>query len=188
MDFDVREVKIILDTYDDIFSDFDPRPYSQRELSDDFVKEIQRRYLETPAGKIVVHFDMPAGTRDPKTDALVKRRIRDYFEVERKREEKLVREMQNKGVKYVVLGSIALVGATLPLLEWPNDVWVNTLSAIVTPMAWYLSFTGTSMFLDDWRSTHANVKLYSRFEKANYVFADELITDPKVFMPLPQQV
>ena len=27
------EISILLDTYDDIFSDFDPRPYSQRALS-----------------------------------------------------------------------------------------------------------------------------------------------------------
>ena len=31
-----------LDDFDDIFSDFDPRPYSARELSDDFLDEVRK--------------------------------------------------------------------------------------------------------------------------------------------------
>jgi len=29
----LSEISLIIDTYDDIFSDFDPRPYSQRALA-----------------------------------------------------------------------------------------------------------------------------------------------------------
>ena len=35
----VGAVSLWLDTYEDIFSDFDPRPYGQRALSEDFVAE-----------------------------------------------------------------------------------------------------------------------------------------------------
>ena len=34
---DKAQVSLVLDTYDDIFSDFDPRPYDQRALSGDFL-------------------------------------------------------------------------------------------------------------------------------------------------------
>src|ERR1035438_1154396 len=37
-----HEVSIWLDSYDDIFSDFDPRPYSERSLSDDFITEAKK--------------------------------------------------------------------------------------------------------------------------------------------------
>ena len=33
------EISLLLDSYDDIFSDFDPRPYNQRALSQDFLAE-----------------------------------------------------------------------------------------------------------------------------------------------------
>ena len=36
---EMSEISLILDTYDDMFSSFDPRPYSQRALSEDFLSE-----------------------------------------------------------------------------------------------------------------------------------------------------
>jgi hypothetical protein len=173
MEFDsLREIRISLDTYDDIFSDFDPRPYSQRELSEDFLKEIQQRYLETPQGRIEVHFDLPAGKRDTRLDATAKKRIREHFEIERKREEAKILHTKWKGVKYVAFGSLALVAATLPLLEWPDSILVNIASTVLTPVAWFFSFTGASIYVDDWKESRDRANFCLRFEKANYVFVE----------------
>ena len=38
----LRDISIWLETYDDIFSDFDPKAYSERVLSDDFLVEIRK--------------------------------------------------------------------------------------------------------------------------------------------------
>ena len=35
-------ISLILESYTDIFSDFDPRPYDQRTLSDDFLLECKK--------------------------------------------------------------------------------------------------------------------------------------------------
>ena len=64
----MSEISLWLDTYDDIFSDFDPRPYSQREMSEDFLKEISRRYLEGKHGRFEVHFTIPSSERDLKAE------------------------------------------------------------------------------------------------------------------------
>src|SRR5690349_704077 len=42
------ELSIWLDTYDDIFSDFDPRPLNERALSDDFLSEARKMARDTP--------------------------------------------------------------------------------------------------------------------------------------------
>lgn len=39
---DKAEISLVLDTYDDIFSDFDPRPYGERALSSDFLDEAKK--------------------------------------------------------------------------------------------------------------------------------------------------
>jgi hypothetical protein len=75
----LREITIQLDVYDDIFSDFDPRPYQERELSEDFLKEIQRRYLEDNRGRFEIHFTIPSSERDTKEEALIKKRLREHF-------------------------------------------------------------------------------------------------------------
>ena len=55
-----------LDTYDDIFSDFDPRPHARRELSEDLIKELSRRYRENPKGDLELRFYIPAHAREPR--------------------------------------------------------------------------------------------------------------------------
>ena len=41
---ELAEISILLDSYDDIFSDFDPSPYSERTLSDDYFNINDRRF------------------------------------------------------------------------------------------------------------------------------------------------
>ena len=72
----LREITIQLDTYDDIFSDFDPRPYSSRALSEDFIKEIKRHYMEDKRGRFEVHFTIPASERNIGDEGLIKKRLR----------------------------------------------------------------------------------------------------------------
>ena len=41
-DFNSSEIPLWLDNYNDLFSDFDPRHYSNRALSQDFLEELKR--------------------------------------------------------------------------------------------------------------------------------------------------
>ena len=58
---DLREgnISLILDDYNDLFSDFDPRHYSERALSDDFLAESKRASRDKPAGSLEVKFLVP---------------------------------------------------------------------------------------------------------------------------------
>ena len=40
------DIPLVLDSYDDIFSDFDPRPYSERAMSGDFLLECKKASAE----------------------------------------------------------------------------------------------------------------------------------------------
>ncbi len=44
-------LSIWLDIYDDIFSDFDSRPFHERALSDDFIHEAKKMAKEKPGDK-----------------------------------------------------------------------------------------------------------------------------------------
>ena len=51
---DLKEIAVVIDTWDDIFSDFDPRPLNERTVSGDFIEELRKRYRETPRGDLVI--------------------------------------------------------------------------------------------------------------------------------------
>ena len=43
-------ISLILDSYNDMFSDFDPRSFSERALSDDFLSECKRAARDKDIG------------------------------------------------------------------------------------------------------------------------------------------
>src|SRR3989338_253090 len=97
----LREITLQLDTYDDIFSDFDPRPYAKRELSEDFLKEIQRRYLEDNRGGFEVLFTLPSQVRDTAGEALIKKRLRAHFSFMMKNESDSIKKTVKRGYLYI---------------------------------------------------------------------------------------
>ncbi|NYT12918.1 MAG: hypothetical protein GKC01_00225, partial [Candidatus Methanofastidiosa archaeon] len=60
-----KNISLILDSYDDLFSDFDPRPYSVRGLSDDFLIECRRavRGIKTESPVLELRLLVPKNKR-----------------------------------------------------------------------------------------------------------------------------
>jgi hypothetical protein len=75
-------VSLWLDTYEDIFSDFDPHPYGRRALSEDFLAEARRavrdRRDEVPELRLLV----PTRIRSLEDETIIRKRLRDHFEIE----------------------------------------------------------------------------------------------------------
>ncbi len=173
---DLREITIQLDNYDDIFSDFDPRPYHSRELSDDFVKEIRRRYLEDKRGRFEVRFTMPSSERDLKEEALIKKRLREHFASMTAREEDTVSSIRTRGYIYIVIGAIVLVADVFALFVLnESSVFYKILSVLLVPAGWYGMFEGMGKVIDQPNEALERKSVYEKFEKANYIFmSDEM--------------
>lgn len=172
----LREITMQLDTYDDIFSDFDPRPYSQRELSEDFIKEIHRRYMEDKRGRFEVHFTIPTSERDTKEEALIKKRLREHFLFMVKREEETILNTKKRGYAYIIIGAAILVADVYALfLLAESSVVYKILSVLVVPAGWYGMFTGIGKVIDEPFEAVNRKLVAEKFEKANYIFfSDEL--------------
>ncbi|MFA6489953.1 MAG: hypothetical protein WCT52_04710 [Candidatus Micrarchaeia archaeon] len=166
-----REITIQLDTYDDIFSDFDPRPYQERELSEDFIKEIQRRYMEDKRGRFEVHFTVPFSERDAKEEALIKKRLREHFAVMVRREDETIKSTKSRGYIYMLVGAIVLLADVyaLFLLEG-TSLEYRILSILLVPAGWYGMWTGIEKIIDDPFASIERRAAFDKFEKANYVF------------------
>jgi len=87
-------VSLWLDTYEDIFSDFDPRPYAHRALSEDFLAEARRAVLDRRDDVPELLFLVPTDARTLDDEAIIRRRLRDHF---RRHADRLTRE-RRRGV------------------------------------------------------------------------------------------
>ena len=164
----LQATQVALDNYDDIFSDFDPSPIKTRILSDDFLNELHRRYAENKKGEFVVNFTLPAEKRSEKTEALIRKRLKDYlrFQLTTKRSE--VNEIRKKGIVRVTTGILVLLSL---LLIIPSTY--TAAGTVLSVLSWYLLWSGFDYMLELPGRLKPEMKFYERFLKARYNFVSE---------------
>lgn len=138
----LSEVSIWLDTYDDIFSDFDPRPYSERGLSDDFAAEAARMSKSTARGGFELKFLLPQKRRNAQVEQIITRRLIEYYG---HRYADLRREIGKSRRDGLILTSVSvtvmLFGAFLPMLKIPQFL-ANLILVIIEPGSWFMIWNG----------------------------------------------
>jgi hypothetical protein len=164
------EIAIALDTYDDLFSDFDIRGYGVRALSKDFLDELRvrlRRSWTKPDLNIVLL--IPASGRNADDEALIVSRIRAFF-VERR--ESYLREDKRakfRSLLFVAIGlALSVAGnvfveriATLPLF---NDF-------LLIP-SWFFVWSGFELFNKNREEIGRKKKYYAALSDSRTTFRD----------------
>lgn len=164
---------IALDTYDDIFSDFDPSEYDRRVLSDDFIKEMQKRYVETSKGDIEVRFSIPGAMRSQKVEALIKKRLKDYFQHQIRLLEMEIEKRKKAGITYFFVGFLVLFFLVYSSELFPQSHVRDVLVLLFTPLGWFGMWEGVGLFVQSPVKYEEQKKFFVRFSKANYVFMSE---------------
>jgi hypothetical protein len=164
----LQSVHIALDNYDDIFSDFDPSPYETRILSDDFLNELHRHYVETPKGAYAITFTLPHAFRSEKKETLIKKRIKDYFKGRLKDLDKSMADRWKRGVTRAFIGVVISLSVLLIPVEWHTFA-----AALISPLLWYLMWTGFESIFDVSRKMRKKRAFVEKILKAEYMFRDE---------------
>lgn len=165
-------VMIALDTYEDIFSDFDTRPFSERGLSDDFLKELLRRTLETPKRELEVLMVMPQTLRKEKDENTIKSRLRKHFSKEVKRIEEKRNGKRRHGYAYFAMGGVLLM-LEVYLIEQAESIskFLFAFSqAFILPAGWFLAYTGLEKILQPYGEDAADYEFYKKLQGAAYRF------------------
>jgi hypothetical protein len=164
----LQTAQIALDSYDDIFSDFDPSPYERRILSDDFLRELRRRHAEKRKGEFVVNFTLPGSLRSEKTEALVRKRIKDYFKARLRETGKEGKDKLRKGVLRLLVG----VAISLSLIVFPQ-LDSAPLLTIFSVLIWYVLWSGFEEIFEVSSRLKRKQAFYDKFLRAEYNFMDQ---------------
>ena len=167
------ELVVRLDTYDDIFSDFDPRPHARRELSDDLLKELGRRYRENPKGGPEVRFYIPAYAREPKLEGVIRKRLKEHFGQERQKVKAQIKAHRHKGMRYMGIGFALLLAQLLITLWKPGELWSEMVGLILTPAGWFSLWTGMEKTVEVPYALEQQRAFLDKFAKCNYIFMTE---------------
>jgi hypothetical protein len=164
-------ISLWLDDYNDIFSDFDPRPYSQRALSDDFLNEVKKVLRETPSGKVELELLMPESLRSPGQESTIKKRLREYFKARFTHYKEQAIKIKKQGALFVSFGIVLMLVTALVLFSYAErSFWVILLSVVAEPAGWFLFWDGMELLVFDAKERKTDLDFNKRMANCNIYF------------------
>lgn len=151
------EIPLILESYQDIFSSFDPRDYSDKAISKDFLLECKNASMDKEK-KIKLNLFLPKNKRALITEEKIKRRLKEHFKkhfLEKKRE---LINLISIGIGWFIAGCFLIV-LTAFLIEKETSFLVNVLVNVAHPGGWFFLWEGL-----------AKVLIHSKENKEDYWF------------------
>jgi hypothetical protein len=168
---DIQEISIAIDSWDDIFSDFDPSPLEQRVLSEDFLFELKKRYRETQRGNYVITLYAPITFKDDNTERIVIKRLKQYFKFRFLSLAKELTHHRAKGGLFIVLGVGALgMMSMVTFYKLLNQLQIELLGIVLVPLGWFGIWEGFSRIIEPAPKLTQELELYSKLAKVTIKF------------------
>lgn len=168
---DIREISIAIDTWDDIFSDFDPRPLSERVLSEDFIAELKKRYHETRTGQLALTIYAPLLLKNETQERAVIQRLKKHFRHRSLQRQRELNRIRRRGVVFVMLGIFSLGFLTfITYSQLFSKLAIELLSIIFMPLGWFGIWEGFSKIVDTSPIFIQEEMLFKKLSKATYKF------------------
>jgi hypothetical protein len=162
-------VSLWLDDYDDIFSDFDPHPFGQRALSEDFLAEARRAVRDRPDAVPELRLLVPAPARNLNDEATIRKRLREHF---RRHAERLGRDRRR--ALWVSLGvaaaGLAVMTAAALLRRQPETLARTVLHVLLEPAGWFAVWFGLDGLFYGTRELAREYTFYRKMARADVVF------------------
>lgn len=167
----LSEISLWIDSYDDLFSDFDPRPYSQRAISEDLLIEAQRASRDLASGKGQLKFLVPTAQRSNYQENVIKKRLKDYFKKHLDNTHKEIKKVVKQGVSFAAVGAVLMLIATFILFKYAERSLVTTFLVIfLEPAGWYFFWEGLNLIIFETKKLKPNHEFYEKMSKCEVTF------------------
>lgn len=167
----LSEVSIWLDTYDDIFSDFDPRPYSQRALSDDFISETKKATRNKTSGMFELRFLLPPSVRNADAEDVIRKRVREFFKDHHQRLRKEMRNLRNKSLSLALLGICMMLLAAYIQMQPLSTFLLQLVFVLLDPAGWFALWYGLDQLVSISTQKRPELDFYHKMAKCEIRFA-----------------
>lgn len=163
------KISLWLDDYDNLFSDFDPRSFSHRELSDDFLNEAMKFTTEAEFGKIILIFLIPTSKRNITLEKVVKVRMHNEFQKRLNHLAKEKKKMRRKGYSLGLFGVLLMIMATV-VASYGQGIFFKILLVILEPAGWFTAWYGLDHIFYFSQEEKRKFEFYHKLSEAEFKF------------------
>jgi hypothetical protein len=163
-------ISLWLDHYDNIFSDFDPRAYSQRALSDDFLNEAKKVTFEIKPGMLDLKLLIPKEHREHVTEHVIRERLHSHFKKAYLNLEKEHSTLVKRGITLVVAGLISLLIATAVNTLQNQTFFISFIRVLLEPAGWFTAWYGLDLIFYESKETKQELDFCKKMAHAEIDF------------------
>lgn len=160
-------ISLILNSYEDIFSSFDPRHYSERALSDDFLVECKKASAEK-SEDFELRLLVPHSKRNLNHEKEILFRLKDHFNKHFKREERKVVHTKREGIAWFLAGTILMIIATF--VSGKEEFIMKLVETMLIPAGWFMFWEGLSKVFITSRENFPDYEFYNKIKNARVKF------------------
>jgi hypothetical protein len=165
-----HQISIWIDTYDDIFSDFDSRNYADRNISDDFLQEIKKVAQENQSVVQTLRLLVPAKIRSPRDEEMITLRLQQFILDSYRYNDQTRKTFRKKGVLLVLLGMVVILSAGyFSYLKTQHPI-MNIPFVIFEPAGWFITWTGYEYIVRASNKSMPELVFYSKIRSCKIVF------------------
>ena len=167
---ELAEISILLDSYDDIFSDFDPSDYKERTLSDDFIIQVKKVSRSKSAIRTSLKLLIPENKRNGQMEGIVIKRLHAYF---KDAHEELALEIKKVNTREIVLsliGIIMMLTASYISYMKPEKYHMHFLLVLFEPGGWFLLWSGLDHLVYSSKETKKELNFNLKMAKSEIKF------------------
>lgn len=167
----LRDISIWIDNYDDIFSDFDPRPLSERNISDDFLDELQKVSRESDFSVRELKLLIPEKLRNSDQEAVIIKRLQSHL---RKKHQVLSKKKSSENKMGVLFGfsGMAMMVLAIFISSLKSERFIMHIPLVILePAGWFLVWTSLERLVYISREEKPELDFYSKMAKSKIVFS-----------------
>lgn len=169
--FEMSNVSLKLASYNDIFSSFDPRTYTERSLSVDFLDEAKRASIDKGSGEIELILLIPKDLRKPDQEKTIKKRLREHFERHFKQIKQQYSSIIRNGLLFVLAGIITMFLASYLLFRASeSNMFVHFLLITFEPAGWFFFWEGLYQIIFESKRKKPDIEFYSKMARSIITF------------------
>ena len=166
----MAELNLWLDSYDDIYSDFDSRHYLKRRISEDFLYELrtEMKYNEHHAGDMVLL--LPQQQRDETAEKIIANSLTDFFARQFRFHHDKCRKKLNKGILLFVAGVTIMLLNSWVSYHSGESFPIIFLKVLLEPAGWFLLWAALDFLFYDFTELKKERNFYKDLNEMHVHF------------------
>ncbi|MBS1527815.1 MAG: hypothetical protein JST19_19380 [Bacteroidetes bacterium] len=166
----MAEIKLWLDSYEDIYSDFDSRHYLNRRISEDFLHELhtETKYLEQHAGDMILL--LPREQRNEETEKIITNSLANYFRAQFLFHHDKCRHKLVRGVLFLIMGVGIMLLNSWIIYRSGESFTIIGLRVLLEPAGWFSLWAGLDFLLYDFAGLKKEETFYQELSEMHIHF------------------